>query len=83
MVATKKKASYFPFYWLFDRDPYNKGPYNWIVFHPVFVAPKRTVFLAPFFFNGTHGSHHPISTVSPWGFFQFLSSPDSNGSIGH
>ena len=36
----RKKPSYFPSYWLFDRDPYNgllytgrwsKSPHNWVV----------------------------------------------------
>ena len=38
-LEPRKKPSYFPLYWLVDRDPYNSllySPYNWIVFHPLY-----------------------------------------------
>ena len=36
----RKKASYFPLYWLVNRDPYNGvvySLYNWVVFHPLYT----------------------------------------------
>ena len=41
-----KKHSYFPFYWLFDRDPYNgllSYQHHWIVQSPIY--PKQLGFL--------------------------------------
>ena len=36
----RKNNSYFPLYWLFNRDPYNgllQFSYNWVGFHPLYT----------------------------------------------
>ena len=36
----KKNGPYFPFYWLFNRDPYHgfKSPHNWVVQSPLYLG---------------------------------------------
>ena len=45
----RNKPSYFPLYWLFNRDPYNglsKSPYNWVVLKSpiyIYIHPEQPV----------------------------------------
>ena len=42
-----KNTSYFPLYWLFNRDPYNgllQSPYNWVVCHPLILYTLNDMF---------------------------------------
>ena len=39
-----KKPSYFPLYWLFNRDPYHgllERLYKWVVFHPLYTVNNQ------------------------------------------
>ncbi len=49
----RKKPSYFPIYWMVNRDPYSGllySPYNWVGFHPLYNPTNQGFF---------HSSHHP------------------------
>ena len=46
----RNKPSYFPLYWLFNRDPYNglsKSPYNWVVLKsPIYIYTLNNQFVS-------------------------------------
>ena len=47
-IGPRKKPSYFPLYWLVNKDPYNgllQSLYNWVVFHPLYNPTNQ----GPFF----------------------------------
>ena len=40
LCESRKKPSYLPLYWLFNRDLYNgllQSPHNWVGFHPLYT----------------------------------------------
>ena len=39
-MSYEKKTSYFPLYWMVNRDPYNgllQSLYNWVGHHPLYI----------------------------------------------
>ena len=47
MEPRKKKPSYFPLYWLVNRDPYNgllQSLYNWVGWHPLYNRTNHGFF---------------------------------------
>ncbi len=48
-LSHEKKTSYFPLYWLVNRDPYNgllKSLYNWVGFHPLYILTNQEPFFS-------------------------------------
>ena len=47
----RKNPSYFPLYWLVNRDPYNgllQSLYNWVGFHPLYQTTNQGFFHCSF-----------------------------------